>query len=53
MAPLVGEYVAFHPLVMVCPLGRVNASCQPLMALVPVLATVTLAVRPVFQALTP
>src|SRR4051812_25073789 len=35
---------------MVWPLGSVNASVQPLIAEPPVLATVMLAVRPVFHA---
>ncbi len=51
-APLDGEYVAFQPLVIACPLGSVNARAQPLIAAVPLLAMVMLAVRPVFQALT-
>src|SRR6185437_14933255 len=37
---------------MVCPLGRVKASDQPLTAVVPVFVMVMLDVRPVFQALT-
>ena len=49
--PLVGAYVAFQPLVIVCPAGRVNVSDQPLMGDVPVFAMRMLAVRPVFQAL--
>src|SRR5688572_9915736 len=37
---------------MVCPVGRVQARAQPLTVAVPVLVTVMLAVRPLFQALT-
>src|SRR5690348_18489054 len=37
---------------MVCPLGSVKTSDQPLTAVVPVLVIVMLDVRPVFQALT-
>jgi hypothetical protein len=51
-APLDGEYVPFHPDVMVCPLGSVKARLQPLTAVPLVLAMVIAAVSPVFQALT-
>src|SRR5690349_15246731 len=37
---------------MVCPLGSVNTSDHPLIAVVPVLVMVSSEVRPVFQALT-
>jgi hypothetical protein len=50
--PLPGEYVAFQPLVMVCPDARLNLSDQPLIADEPVLVMVMLSVRPVFHALT-
>jgi len=51
-APLLGEYVAFQPLVMVCPDARLNLSDQPLIADEPVLVMVMLSVKPVFHALT-
>jgi hypothetical protein len=50
-APLPGVYVAFHPEVVVCPLGRVKARRHPLMVALPVFAMVMLLVSPVFQAL--
>jgi hypothetical protein len=50
--PLVGVYVAFHPDVITCPEGSVNASVQPLIVEEPVFVMVMLAVSPVFQALT-
>jgi hypothetical protein len=50
--PLAGEYVAFQPLAMLWPAGRLNTSDQPLMVEVPVLVTVMAAVRPVFHELT-
>lgn len=50
--PLVGEYVALQPEVMVCPDARANLSDQPLMAVEPVLVMVMLSVRPVLHALT-
>jgi hypothetical protein len=51
-APLFGEYDAFQPDVMVCPLGRVKASVQPVTVVVLVFVTVIDAVRPVFHELT-
>lgn len=45
--------MALQPLVITCPLGRVNCSLQPLMAEEPVLVMVISSVRPVFQAFTP
>src|SRR5690242_14289903 len=50
-APELGAYVAPQPLVMVWPVGRVKDSCQPLIAVVPVLVIVRDAVSPVLQAL--
>jgi hypothetical protein len=50
-APLEGEYVAFQPLVMTCPAGRVNTSDQPSIVALPLLVIVMEAVSPVFQAL--
>src|SRR6185312_16095257 len=49
-APLDGAIVAFQAPVTVCPLGRVKASVQPLMAVLPLFFTVTDVVKPVFQA---
>ena len=42
-----------HDEVIVWPLGSVKASFQPLIALLPVLATVTFAVKPEFQTFVP
>ncbi|BCB81718.1 hypothetical protein Pflav_081280 [Phytohabitans flavus] len=50
--PLLGEYVAFQPDVIVCPLGSAKASVQPLTGALLVLVMVIDAVRPLFQALT-
>ncbi len=50
--PLLGLYVAFHPLVIVCPLGSVNTSDQSLIVELPLLVMVMFAVSPVFHALT-
>ena len=41
--------MAFQPLVMTWPVGRVNVTAQPLIALALVLVTVRLAVKPVFH----
>jgi len=53
MAPLEPVRLAFHDEVIVWPPGSVKASRQPLMALLPVLATVTFAVKPEFYTLVP
>src|SRR5919204_6231341 len=51
-APLPGVTVAFQAETMLCPDGRVNASFQPLIALLPVLVMVICSVSPLFHALT-
>src|ERR1041385_5472951 len=49
-APLAGAIVAFQAPVIVCPLGSVKASVQPLTAAAELFLIVTEAVNPVFQA---
>src|SRR3954451_10138694 len=51
-APVAGPNWAFQPEVMAWPAGSVKVSAQPLIAALPVLVMVMLAVSPVFQALT-
>ena len=53
IAPLVPVTAAFHEPVIAWPPGRVKPSAQPLIALLPVLATVTVAVKPLLQTLVP
>ena len=48
-APLLPVRVVFQELVTLWPEGRVKVSAQPLTGLLPVLATVTLATKPLFH----
>lgn len=50
-APLVPLFTPFHRLLMVCPLGSVRPTVQPLIADDPLLATVTFAWKPPVQLL--
>ena len=48
-APLLPERVVFQELVTLWPPGSVKPSAQPLIGLLPVLATVTLATKPLLH----
>jgi hypothetical protein len=51
-APLVPLFTPFHSWLMLCPLGRVMCTVQPLSVDDPALATVTVAWKPPGQLLT-